>query len=49
MAHAVKTGRIKAFRPAGSFEAFTQGCDTWARFVGTDEVEPWAGPGQWRL
>jgi hypothetical protein len=35
MAHAVKTGRIKAFKPAGSFEAFTQGLDTWVRWVGS--------------
>jgi hypothetical protein len=37
MAHAVKTGRIKAFRPAGAFEAFTNGLDTWARFVGASD------------
>lgn len=36
MAHAVKTGRIKAFKPAGAFEAFVQGLDTWVRFVGSD-------------
>jgi hypothetical protein len=35
-AHQIKTGRRAAFRPAGHFEAYTEGCDIIARYVGAE-------------
>lgn len=34
-AHQIKTGRRAAFRPAGEYDAYTQGRDVIVRFVGS--------------
>lgn len=33
-AQQVKSGRLAAFRPAAAFEAYTEGCDVVARYIG---------------
>ena len=33
-AQQIKTGRRAAFRPAGAYDAYTQGCDVIAAYVG---------------
>lgn len=33
-AHQIRTGRRAAFRPAAEFEAYTQGADVMARYIG---------------
>jgi hypothetical protein len=34
MALNVRSGLLRAFQPAGSFEAISRGCDVWVRYVG---------------
>ncbi|RKS19662.1 hypothetical protein DFO58_2163 [Arthrobacter sp. AG1021] len=36
-AQQIKTGRRAAFRPAGDYDAYTQGCDIVARYTGGQE------------
>lgn len=38
-AQQVKSGRLAAFRPAAAFEAYTEGCDVVARYIGTPGAE----------
>ncbi len=34
MANHISNGRLRAFQPAGTFEATARGLDVWARYIG---------------
>lgn len=37
MAHNIRAGLLRAFQPAGAFEAVARGDEVWVRYVGHDE------------
>jgi hypothetical protein len=39
MANHVRTGTLRAFRPAGSFEAAARGCEVYVRYIGAETTD----------